>query len=466
MPGLHEFIRSSGSRRQRLKGGLPEGTGNWAGEGTYISADNAFRFCNHLSNLKLAQSESAQAVPIFALRRFLSDGKVARLEIGLKLSINTAFGQTISARNTMAILSDALQIPVTIKTAKDKPKHRSLIAAGDALAHHYLLATIDRRNVHPPVEPWWFSAGLPLLIVEYFEWDKMELPPHSRPVMMPGPDGVSVAFDGLSHCWLAIDGIPCSTWFLSKNHSPNAMERVRTLRIHLSRLHAEKECLRLVLKSIADGKLKFRKNSSSADALHDYLNQSLRLVDKSVRFDVQQQDILDAARYATGLAEDDASLKELRKQVMGKVEKYIMRAKENAQIINILPGATMISIKMGDVNVTGDFNMITASNIQGSFNKVASADAEPALKKQLKELSVKTAELAAELAKIQRTAEAEHVSADLHAFTSEALSTAPRKASLDITAKGLIDAAKFFATFATSIGIGVSEVFKLLGMIP
>lgn len=457
-PAFGEFIRSSGNTRRRLKGGVSD----WVGEETYVSAKNSFRFRNHLSGVKLGTA-GAQASPSFALRRFLSDGRATRVEIGLKLRLNGGIGDPIRSGNVLAILRDTLRMPIAIQTGRQAAKDYTLVGAGRALASHYLHATSNRRTPpQQPAESWWMRAGNPTLIVESFTWDGVELPPHSQEVMLLQDAPRSSLDARLSHCWLQVDGVPCSTWFVSKNNAGEVRERARKLRLHLCRLHAERECLRGVLQSIGDGSLDFRKDADVSNAVQDYLNTAIRVVEKPERFGNDHREMLEVARYATGVAleGESATLKEMRRQVALKVDQYVAKSNKANVVNNFLGDQVNTTIQLGNVSVTGDFNLVTAANIRNSFNKVASADAKPDLKAKLQELNVQVAELAKRLPE----EEAEQVSTDLQTLTSEALSKAPRKSIFDITSQGLLEAAKTVAELTGPIATAVKGVLAILAL--
>lgn len=459
MPAKGEFIRSSGNARRRLQGGVLE----WAGEETYFSAKNSFRFCNHLSRLNLG-TDVIPATPTYALRRFLSDGIVSRLEVGLRLELDIPEDCPIGTPDSLKILSNALCMSVTLRTARQGPKQYKLIEAGMALARHYLHATSNRHEPPGmPIKPWWFEACDPMLLVEYSTSNALGFPPHTRVIMQCCADNGAIGAEvKLSHCWMSIDGIPCSTWFVGTSNIVEARERVRLLRIHLLRLHAERECLLSVLRSIEDRDLDFKKDPDVSNAIQDYLNTAIRTLDRMERFGNQQHEILDAAQYAVNVAlsGQSASLEKMRRQVKQKVDHFIEESRRKAQIVtNIFKGDQVnTTIQLGNVNVTGDFSIVTASNIQNSYNKAASADVRAELKQKLLELSRHVAELAKRLPEDK----AENVSNDLQSLTSEAVSKSPRRGIFENSSNGLIKAAETVAEMAGPITIAVRAVIALL----
>ena len=116
------------------------------------------------------------------------------------------------------------------------------------------------------------------------------------------------------------------------------------------------------------------------------------------------------------------------------------------------------TITMGNVTVSGDFNLVTAKNIQDSFNKVAGSGASAELKDRLGKLALEVANLARALP----PEKAEEASRSLETFTSEVLAKKPRKEWYELSAKGLIEAARTVAAMAAPITTAVKAVLALL----
>lgn len=447
-----DFIRSSGLVRPRRRGGVDE----WAGEELYGDASGSFRFPNSLKDKSLGTGAAAGFVD-HAIRRFHSDGTVARLDVGLRLRLSNRPSVT-SETEWLSLLRDALEIPVCVRDAKRQSQSVKLIAAGDVLAQHFLVATTDRR-LRPTVEPqtWWFCSGNPALLVEYRLSDLFVFPPHTRHVL----DVLDVrdADASLSHAWLQIDKQRCSVWLVRQGEGdPDA---VRRLRIHLARLHAERECLRLVLFHIKDNKFDLGKNPERLDAIQQYLNDALRTIQRPERFGLAQSAMLDAARQALGIAFEGqtTSLQLMRRQVAVKVEGYVRRAQNIAMVINNIQGDVMnTNIQMGNVSVTGDFNLVTATNIQNSYNKTANSGVRAELVEKLKLAILEVASLARKLPQ----EDAEKLSKDLEILTSEAVSRKPRKEWYELSAKGIMEAAKTIEDMVAPVTTAVKAVLALL----
>lgn len=447
-----DFVRSSGLVKIRRRGGVKE----WAGEELYGDASLAFRFPNHLGEARF-QTDSIESTVSNVFRRYYSEGTVARLEVGLRLNVKVD-ASTATAKEWLQLLRDLLEIPVCVRNTKQQNLKIKLVEAGDTLAQHYLAATTNRQfspQVKP--KPWWFCSGNPTLIVEYSHSQPLTLPPYTQRVL-----NVLEADATLSHTWLQFGKHRCSTWFVAIGKGdPDA---VRRLRIHLARLHNERECLRLVLLHIKDNdKLGLAKNLARSDAVQQYLNNSLKAIQKPKRFGISQSVVFNAAQQALGIAFEGhaTSLRFIRQQVAAKVDGYILRAQSTSTVINNIQGDVMnTNIQLGNVNVTGDFNLVTATNIQNSFNKAANAEIDTELKEKLKAIAVEVAKLAEKLS----PDDAEKVSKDLESLTSEVVSKIPRKEWYELSAKGIVEAAKTVAEMAAPVTAAVNAVLALLAL--
>jgi hypothetical protein len=435
----------------RRRGGVEE----WAGEELYVDAHRAIRFPNHLGYARLG-SGPAKTTVRRAFRRFHSDGTVARLEVGFSLPLRTT--HTLPAAKFLSLMRELLEMAVRVGD-----KNLKLLDAGNALAQHYLAATTNRKRM-PVIEPrpWWFSAGTPALIFEYNRrWDFIALPPHTQRVLDLEIPGLETT---ISHAWLQFGKQRCSSWFVGTDlvmRDPSENE-ARRLRIHLARLHAERECLRLVLFHLSEGdKLGLAGNAERSDAVQHYLNDTLRAIQKPERFGLAQTGLLDAARQAFSLAHEGqgGSLQFMRRQVAAKVENYIKWMQNTATTVNNIQGNLMsTTIQLGNVVVTGDFNVVTAANLQNSFNKAANADVNDELKEKLKSAAVIVGKLAEKLA----PDDAEELSKNLNILTSEAASKKPRKEWYELSAKGILEAAKTVAELAAPVTAAVQAVLALL----
>lgn len=446
-PG-RDFIRSSGVVRPRRRGGLKE----WAGEELFGDGSRALRFPDHLGHA-LYGTEPGRGTLTCLFRRFHSDGTVARFEVGLRFEPQP--GATPAPVNLYGLITQILGMKVSVCGSGTVRQLTALAGAGRSLAGHYLAATTDHRvKPRQALQNWWMTSGTPALIIEYDS--DVILPPHSRFVQEVPDAGAT-----LSHTWFEV-GQRCCVWLVRHDHGDP--EAARKLRMHLVRLHAERECLRCVIQHAENRKFDLSERSLESDAVQEYLRNALRLVQKPRRMGLDQGPMLQAAREALGTAlpGETASLKISRRQIEKRVRGYVDAGRRTATVINIVnqyrDNSMSTNIQMGNVTVSGDFNQVTAATIQGSFNKVASSDAGAELREKLNALAVQVANLARQLP----PADAEHVSKDLESLTSEALSKAPRQKWYELSADGLLEAAKTVAGMAEPVTQAVKAVLALI----
>lgn len=438
-----DFLRASGPVRPRLQGGVDE----WAGEDNFASASMALRLPDQLRHQRIGTDE-APCIVSHVFRRFYCSGVVGRFEIGFRIQRDTRAALTAAA--TAQLIAACASLPVRLRGASDT---RPLLTAGAGLARHFLGASTDRKAGISP-QPWWVAAGQPALLIEYAAADGLASLPHARVV-----SSARVGAEVLQHAWLEIAGQRLSTWLLRRDAAGASPEELRKLRIHLVRLHCERECLRLVLEATAQQRL--GNSLDQAHELNDYLDRTLPLVSRPTSHGVEQSQLLDVARTAWNAAMPghSASFQALGDKASKKVSRYLRAAETAAPVITQIIGTQMNThIQLGTVTVAGDFNLVTAQNIQNSFNKAAGAAVDEPLKEALKALTTQVAELAKRLPPEQ----AEAVSKDLSTLAAEAVSKEPRKRWYELSAEGLVDAAKTVAEMAAPVTTAVGAVLALL----
>jgi hypothetical protein len=465
-PSSKEFVRSSGSVASRLGGGIDD----WPGEEVYGRAATALRFPNRLETRNLGETHLPFSAR-FAFRRFYSDGRIARLEIGLRLNTTAEAPESLGADSCLAIIHNCLTIPVRIPSVSRRSFVTCpLLEAGRPLAEHYLRSSTGRVDSKlPAIEKWWFTAGDPVLILHYRPTSLMAaLPPHSKAVQVsPGQD-FSIAY-----CLVERNRVPVKTWLLGSEHESDK-DRLRRFRIHLIRLHAEREGLKEVLRRIGRQQLALATNKS--DYIQSYLNSAVTLLERRERFGFDQSALIDSAKYlvdfvapgerATILAE----LQSARLNIVKKVVRLTDKSTEGASIANVFDGATigsltigrieMKSIRFGDnTTVMGDFTVTVAEKIENSFNKAVQSGVPDALKEQLKSLSTQVAEMVQKLP----AKDAEDAARDLETLTHEAISPQPRKKWYSLSGEGLISAAKTVGAIAGPVITTVKAILALLG---
>lgn len=470
-PMNRTFIRSSGPIMRRHNGC----TEKWGGEDSYCRSDLALRFPNHLSE-RLFAPNSIKATVVDTFRRFYSIRSVSRFEVGLQIRSQSKVDK-ISASEWIKLLRDVLCIPMYKRNIprsnsigkeqkvqnKQQQRHVELIHARKFLAQHYLAATTNRQ-VNPPVKPkpWWFSSGKPALIIEVDA--NCSLPhvfPHTRHVL-----DVPEAAASIFHTWLDFDNQQsCSTWFIAMGKGdPDA---VRRLRINLTRLHTERECLNIALANIGilnKYRIVLNENFNQLDVIRQYIKESLASIQTDQAFGMDRKSMFAAAHEAFRFEFEgpDATLQSLGWQLAENVENYIRRAEDKAKIPTVIHGGVMITnIKLDGTTIYGSFQPVIAENITNSFNKIGESKVNNNLKEKLKELTIEVANLAKQLS----PDEAEAVTRDLKALTEEVNSPKPRNEWYELSLKGISEAAKSVASMIEPITTSVTAVRAALAIL-
>lgn len=319
-PRLDEsYIRSFGGVKKRLKGGAGDGLG----ESAYCRAARAVRFLPTLEGFPEPDRPLAKAFSC-AFRRFLSDGRaVSRFEMGLREGPGCRRLSGLGPADCSRLIRIVLSLPVRVPTGGDTEVKCELVDFAKPLAAHYLRSTTARIAGQPqPTEPWWISPGPPLLVVEYNQDEILGLPPYC--LRVPGTESWEFEFHHLSFQY---KGRLIGVWFLGWKPgavSQTALDTIRRLRIHLFRLHAERECLQQVLWAIAEKRIKITARTDASDALQRYLDESIKLLSRETFAGLPQGDI-QTAQQVDDLVNPDqrpellAQLKDIRKTLFEKL---------------------------------------------------------------------------------------------------------------------------------------------------
>jgi len=294
VPSRH-FVRSLGGIHHRRRGGLDD----WVGEDVYCHVRNGL-------DLDLTPQEF-QRVGLRPLWKRLYvtgglrwPGVVARLDVGLAARLPRSLPAgiiSIAARN-MAELSINIPTVVSSFAAKRAP----LGVCGPRLAHLLLQSTTSHAAVAGR-QSWWLQPGLPIVLVE-----------------IPSVNGTAtstVAVQELQTLRLAGTDLPL--WILHYKPGPNRGE-LRRLRIHLWRIHQEREVLRIVLQAC----LQRRLDPATSPDLRAYLADQSKRLGKAMTEGFPQRELLDRAYRMDALVEPDDLVK--LKHLLGQVSPGLMHS--------------------------------------------------------------------------------------------------------------------------------------------
>jgi hypothetical protein len=278
-----DFVRYIGPLRRRKAGPLQ----GWVSENTIADARRALQF----TSLALALENDFTQPVHGAFRRFLCDGlTLGKFEVGLD---NWDWLRARAAQlnvNLETLVSAALRLPVKVSDPPGPATAVDLGAAGPALASLYCAASTS-QDKGAPFEPanWWVRAGQPIVLAQYrTDAEPISLPAHARDVALG--DAAVLGKLRLSHFYVPFQGKDIRVWALGYA-SKASLETVRRLRVYLTRLHAEHECLRLILRSVSRKQLVVAQGEY-AENFQRYINEATRRVS---RLEDKPQGLLGAA---------------------------------------------------------------------------------------------------------------------------------------------------------------------------
>jgi hypothetical protein len=185
------------------------------------------------------------------------------------------FRRWLDSEDTQRLLQHILHTRVTVKNPLGKDAESLLGRAGKPLARAYAAASTTTSRDDPiKLEDWWVQSGPPLLFVIVESEEYVYLPPRSREVTIP-PE---LDFQ-LDYCLIPFAGKQIRTWVLTLNPQSDLVA-ARTLRLYLTRLNAEHECLRIVLRHIENGRISVSRGTEPSEALQFYLNEVTKRISR------------------------------------------------------------------------------------------------------------------------------------------------------------------------------------------
>ncbi len=338
-PSKH-FVRAVGPVRQRRRGGVPE----WIGESLYCDARHAVSFPPEQGSLQHAGSPLTYLTPQY--RRFLATGRaqwasaIARMDVGLKVS-----GRKPSGRVTnrfLPIPKEAALAAATVMIGMPPDSRlRTLVSAGGAIAERIRIVTTSLIDPPAYVRPWWVQAGRPLVLVEApFTREfvgALDPPMDVDKAIAEGRD--ALALQHFSHIEYRGQIVPVWTLFYGRQISDTTL---RLLRIHLWRLHNEREVLRLVLAACLQKQL-----NPSQPALRDYLARQSSSLRQVKREGLPQSGLLFRAYALDSLvnASDIGALSGILRDVSPGLAASVLPLAEN--IMSIPDSAIYITVNGG-----------------------------------------------------------------------------------------------------------------------
>jgi hypothetical protein len=275
-----QFIRAVGQVLERRRGGVDP----WAGEDTYCDAAGALRLVPPAGPTPIPVSGGTARLAC-AFRRFFADGRaVSRIEAGFTTRLRRKGKHPLSAEDVLAIVRGVMALPVAIPSS-DRPKTVAFAQAGEPLAQFILASTTKRTSPAITIEPWWMHPGEPLFLAEHGAG-------HVASLRRRSVESAPLAEAGIELAYALVTGPgnqDYGLWLLGL--APNTDRvKLRRLRIHLLRLHAEREALKQLLRLMSQKKL-----DPSSDEAQSYISDALGILNSPRKYGVEQPQLLEAA---------------------------------------------------------------------------------------------------------------------------------------------------------------------------
>lgn len=454
-----QFVRYFGQATPRYRGA----DFAWVDETSYYRAGRALRL-EGLGSIKIT-GQPAKVKPRCVFRRLLSDGEaVTRVELGVSLK---TMQSPIRTADLLQRIQAFLRLPsrVPIPTASED-KRGELARQGPSLATLFTWATTNHREEISQRAQKFVDFGMPLLVIDLEgehvdDWDQI--------FHRLDPD--QLAGLHLGFAWLQVDGMAIPAWILQGGGAGSA--QLRSLRLCLLRLHAEQEALDGVLRQFRRSRIHFQPGTEEGDLLEDYLNRATRLIQTDHWAGFSQSSIL-AAFNASVSSQETASRRSLiqrhemvRQQVWKKAERF-EQERTSRRVIK------MVAINTGDTNVTNQQFTFSGGHVTGvNINspgarvdhiRTSFLESQPQddLRQAVDELHHQIKSLLEhDLPEEQQR----KIVKDLQVFTEQAADPEPHKGILEVTGKGLIEAAQTVAEMVGPITTAVKGVLGLLGVV-
>ena len=456
-----DFIRLLGPVRKRAKGGVDE----WPGEGIYCSAAHAIRFSSAFAVGGLFGVTRRRG----AFRRFYSDGQGAsRIEIGIDFHTRKEW----ALKELLAVLHDTFSLSVTVGRGADAVK-TELIRADRPLARLILRASTSAKAA-ADFQPgtWWVRPCTPTLLIEYrSDREVLPLPPGFTAVKNETTFQLDMAY-GLMRFY----GRSIGVWLLGRSGPHDTVdEDYRRFRIHLLRLHAQREVVTEVLRQVQTQTLTIERTTPQDDPEHPsnrlqrFVVNNIEQMERQTYNGVPQSALLRAAEHIQDSVTPGESagilqgLRPLRRSVSSAAERF-MEVKESAGTVVIVGQGGTYQMTQNTQNFSGTFygdvnaNQVVADNIQNSLNRVEAAEVSDELKARLQDVN----KLVQDLVKRLPPDEQEKASRNLDELTKQATAKKPDRRWYEVSAEGLIEAAKAVADFAKPVATAVQAVLALL----
>ncbi|MGO9180937.1 MAG: hypothetical protein ACLQBX_18770 [Candidatus Limnocylindrales bacterium] len=318
-----------------------------------------------------------------------------RVEVGLDTDPRSPV-RALGGRDVERAVAGVLTLPTQVFEGADGLVNARMYEQASRLARLYAYATSRRKGAHASREELdLVVSGRPMVVVEFGKDELRKLPRRAIVIeaAIRGP-GVFAYYEHPT----SQGTIP--VWFVARGDAP--YPALRSLRLCLLRLHAERECLDLVLAHIAARRLDYIAGSEGADARDRYLDDATQILEKRWSRGIHQSELVTAMNaververpFATQALLDE--IEGIRRQVRVKVERYVQE--RAAPRVTVEKGGIYMAGDAGIVAPGGNFygttvGKVIADQINSSFNTLASSTASSDVKEAVSTLKARVDEL-------------------------------------------------------------------------
>tara|TARA_R110001583_G_scaffold169652_1_gene322516 strand:+ start:1657 stop:3228 length:1572 start_codon:yes stop_codon:yes gene_type:complete len=456
-----QYVHYFGKAAERI--GEPDEA--WPDEIKFIQAARGIRF----DKLETRHSGFAgrRFHPKCAFRRLFCDGRaVVRIEIGIVHNRTANPLKNLTLEEALCMVNGIAEIPTLVSSVTDEPKLRPILTQGKYLARLYANASMNRIVPECASGLKLVEAGAPVILVEL---TPEEMPENANILI---PDGFTVlkktSVNGANALFCRLNssvGI-VSTWIIQKGTATE--QQLRSLRLCLIRLHAEREVLDIILKQIHRGKLLNPLSEYAVDMLDQYFNERLKIVNRNKWGGMNQSEIV-AAFDATQAIVRPAIQEQLtrryeggRLQVWKKIEAYQEKRQATRLVreFNIYKGGNVIEKQFNVTNFGGNVNVADyMSNVTNTVNNnLSESVVDNEIKVLIKQLNQEIERVASKV----DPGQVKKMGKNLEALSKELVSEEPERRWYEVSIEGIMDAAKAVGAIADPVFSIAEKLLKLL----
>ncbi len=481
-----EHIHGFGSIRSHTSNAI----GPWLGDHRYCSAKHAMKFEAPLASWSFAGLTGFECTfrrLCGGLAPFQSPGHSPRavcnfrFEVGLDRNLRARYRrieEQVLSGGVFRLVDALLRLPVRLPNSSPT----ALASFGPRLATYLLRATTSKDHPNEfQVPQWWVSARQPVVLIEYVAEEISSIPDACTEIQV-SDNGLR-----LHHYNAQTLGTESHVWLLGRDRYSDR-DAAKRLRVHLLRLHSEREHLLALFGLLSSGRLEIRAEHPGSSTLQDYLEQTLDFLQRGHAYGHDQDDLYAAAYEADSRFNDDdyrlliGGLRGMREPLLDKIINSRFGGGESTGVeprTVIVVGRyedysrnvggnyveEEIKVKAGGDIIASQFGSHNTQKISDSFNTFAAEHGKnDDLFDQMQSLSENITALVAQL-EVQDPNAAKEVSETFQSFAEESAKEAPKTGTLRALGRGLVDAAKKVAKVAVPVATTVAAVLAIFGVV-